>query len=454
MKVAIVGGGPAAFYVASRLLSRAPAARVHVFDRLWAPHGLVRYGVAPDHPEVKNCTHKFEAVAADPRFRFFGNVNVGLTPLPRGMEQVLQLPLADIQEHYSHLVFATGCPLPALHPALDPSPMCIPSLSFVHWYTQHPSAPPAPALERTRHVTLIGNGNVALDIARLLLTPVTHLEKYDVPQSVLGVLASSAVQHVSIVARRGPLQAAFTAKELREMLTLPDASMTPIPPALLTPPPEVTPTRQQSRILSLLAKGSTLPFVTTPKSWSLEFFKNPTGLGPRRDGLDLALEHTTLDSTGSAVPTGPAPSIHTDLVIPALGFRRAAGFPPRDLGAGSRVFAAGWALTGPKGVIADTMRHAYAVADALLESASSSSTEDQGEFRMNPSPPDTDDPPPAILSALSASAGGVVTSYADWLRIDAEEIRRGKLHGEGKERERMVCWEEARAFLRGPGASD
>ena len=104
----------------------------------------------------------------------------------------------------------------------------------MHWYTAHPAAPPPPPLHAIEHVSLIGNGNVSLDIARILLTPVDHLAKFDVPEHVLNLLARSAVRHVSIIARRGPLEAACTAKELRELLSLPNVSMVPLDPALLT----------------------------------------------------------------------------------------------------------------------------------------------------------------------------------------------------------------------------
>ena len=245
MKLAIIGGGPSAFYVASRVLKSLPLqdfrnVRVHIFDRLWAPHGLVRYGVAPDHPEVKasclglnlgnhlftdkfrfskNCTHKFDATAQDSRFRFFGNVEVADTVFT--IPYAVSLPVSSILDSYSHVVFATGCTLPTVHEALPSSPFCIPALSFVHWYTQHPNTPPPPPLNKVSHVSIIGNGNVSLDVARMLLTDVKVLTKYDVPQHVLDVFSRSTVKHVSIIGRRGPFEAAFTTKELREMINLP-----------------------------------------------------------------------------------------------------------------------------------------------------------------------------------------------------------------------------------------
>ncbi|KAJ7654384.1 hypothetical protein DFH06DRAFT_993511 [Mycena polygramma] len=467
MKVAIVGGGPSAFYVASRLLSRRTDAslRVHLYDRLWAPHGLVRYGVAPDHPEVKasrNCTHKFDQAAADPRFSFYGNVNIGMAP-PPGMPHTVQLPLQELQRHYSHLVFATGCTLPTLHTALADSPWCMPALGFVHWYTQHPSAPPPPALDTLTHVALIGNGNVALDIARILLTSVSVLEKYDVPQAVLDVLARSTVHHVDIIARRGPLHAAFTAKELRELTNLPDAAMRPIDPPLLAIPPGTLPTRQQSRILQLLAQGSRNAFGTTRKTWALEFFKSPTGLAPPDADAQprLLLSHTALDAHARAVPASPAPPLRTSLVIPSLGFRAEPDTPFYDPAAGHLrtsagrvvgddgrrvrgVYASGWAANGARGVLATTMMDAYGVADAVLadvDAGVDADVEAHAEFAMNPAP--ADELPPLLVR--DAAAGRVVT-YSDWKRVDAEEVKRGEVLG--KERERMH-WEEAKAFLWG-----
>ncbi|KAJ7446693.1 hypothetical protein FB451DRAFT_1355027 [Mycena latifolia] len=473
MKLAIVGGGPSAFYVASRLLSRSsnPKLGVHVFDRLWAPHGLVRYGVAPDHPEVKNCTHKFDAVAADPRFRFFGNVNVGV-PRPPGFEHAVQVPIADIYNTYSHLLFATGCTVPARHGALGPgSPFCMPALSFVHWYTQHPSAPPAPPLDQLEHVTLIGNGNVALDVARMLLAPPAHLAKYDVPAPVLAALARSAVRHVSIVARRGPLQAAFTAKELRELTNLPDVAMVPLDPALLAVPPGTVPARQQARVLQLLAQGSRANVATARKTWALEFFKAPTGVeADPAGGARLQLVHTALDGEGRAVQGEPAPPLRTSLVLPSLGFRAEPDAPffdaatghlraegGRVLGADGRgvrgVYASGWAAMGARGVLAATMMDAYGVADRML-----ADTEARGEASLGPptgveadggaeplmNPTPADGLPPAVVQA-GCSAGRVV-EYPQWKSVDEEEVRRGAALG--KERERMQ-WPAAGKFLWG-----
>ncbi|KAI0253844.1 FAD/NAD-P-binding domain-containing protein [Lactifluus subvellereus] len=479
LKLAIIGGGPSSFYVASRLLSLFPQdkslvsqLKIHIYDRLWAPHGLVRYGVAPDHPEVKNCTHKFDQAAEDPRLRFFGNVQVGPQTFP-GIPHALPISLPALKSHYTHLLFSTGCTIPNLHSALPPSDRVIPALSLVHWYTQHPSRPTPPPLHKTEHVSVIGQGNVALDVARMLLIPPAILEKYDVPACVLDVLHRSAVRHVSIVGRRGPLQAAFTTKELRELTTLRGASMTPLVPELLAPPPTSTKlSRKHSRILQLLQQGS--PATAHPpspaagtKSWSLDFFRSPTGLVEDGQRMMLSLAHTALDENSRAVPTGTTSSLRTDLVVTALGhhadpstvyYDPALGHLRTDRGrvldgadrALRRVYASGWAATGARGVLAATLIDAYAVADTILAdyrddgrgaAAAPLEGEAYSDNALVAEDVDLESVPREIEEGVKERR---VVEYDQWKKIDAEEMRRGAEMG--KERERMG-WEEAHEFL-------
>ncbi|TRM68378.1 hypothetical protein BD626DRAFT_394305 [Schizophyllum amplum] len=474
MKLAVVGGGPSAFYVASRMLQLlpqqvAPSLRIHLYDRLWAPHGLVRYGVAPDHPE--NCVHKFEEAASDPRLQFFGNVNIRASPdTPAPFPHAVDLPISSLFSNYSHLLFSSGAPIPRAHEALpSTSPHILPALSLVHWYTAHPSLPAVPDLSQISHVTLIGNGNVAMDIARMLLSPVDALYPHDIPLPVLAALRRSAVKHVSIVARRGPQEAACTAKELRELLTLPNASMRPLDPALFDA--TAKPSRQQARIMQLMQKGSAQSFGTTPRTWSFDFFRQPAGLdetpGKRPE---LLLEHTRVDpATGRAAGTGEHSALPTDLVVTSLGFRsevlsRPAGGPLDVLSGavaklghfdtlpGGRVrglksvYASGWAANGAKGVLASTMMDAYAVAATLVGdyNAANATRQPTGE-PADADSTSTDGPPEEIMEARKE---GRVLGYEEWRRIDEEEKRRGKVLGsEGeKERERMN-WEDVQSFL-------
>ncbi|KAK7049314.1 NADPH-adrenodoxin reductase [Paramarasmius palmivorus] len=479
MKLGIVGGGPSGFYVASRILSRTTRPlRIDIYDRLWAPHGLVRYGVAPDHPEVKNCTHKFDEAAKDPRLRFFGNVNVGNGS--GGFSHNTQLPVQSLLKSYTHLLLSTGCPRPNLHPALPPQKDAIvPAIDIVHWYTAHPSNPSPPPLDRIKHVSIIGLGNVSLDVARMLLMSPEELGAYDVPEKVLDVLKRSTVEHVSIIGRRGPLEAAFTTKELREMMDLKEASMVPLDPALLEVKEGTKLTRQQSRTLDLLKKGSKNK-TKQKKSWSFEFYRNPLGVDASQGSQTLSLSHTQVDpETSRAVPTGITTQFPTDLIITSLGFHGEPFLLPSSTPETSRdlysptlghlltvapanrllspqpsghilknMYASGWAAMGAKGVLAATMMDAYSVVDGergVLESLSGEPTASEGateeELLASSTEPHLDSIPSEVEDGLKRR---VVTTYNDWKAIDEEEVKRAR---EGKERERMTSWQEVQQFL-------
>ncbi|KAJ8086704.1 NADPH-adrenodoxin reductase [Marasmius tenuissimus] len=458
MKLGIIGGGPSGFYVASRILSRTSRPlRIDVYDRLWCPHGLVRYGVAPDHPEVKNCVHKFDQAASDSRLRFFGNVNIGSTG---GFGHNLQLPTQSLLKNYTHLLLATGCTRPRLHPSLPPQKdVVLPALDVVHWYTAHPSNASPPPLDKVKHVSIIGLGNVSLDVARILLMSPEELAPYDVPESVLDVLRRSTIEHVSIVGRRGPLEAAFTTKELREMMNLSEA---------------------RSKNTDSSSK----------KTWSLEFYRNPLEIAPSHNshahGHTLTLGHTEVDkTTGKAVPTGLTTQLPTDLVITSLGFHGESFTLPssssssmstadvdlysptlgylRTISPTNRLvsptpsghilkhmYASGWAAMGAKGVLAATMMDAYNVADegilkdVVMADQEVESGKLEEELLLNPdeSSVDLDSLPSEIEKGLLE---GSVTTYEDWRKVDEEERGRAK---EGKERERMLSWEEVTKYLR------
>lgn len=304
----------------------------------------------------------------------------------------------------------------------------------------------------------------------MLLTPPMFLDRFDVPEHVLDVLASSALKHVTIVGRRGPLEAAFTNKELREMMHIPNASMVPLDPSLLTFTEGTTLSRQQRRTLELLQKGSHTPFVGTQRTWSLDFYRVPTALTPSSSAetAEVTLAHTVLDpSTGRAISTDQASTLITSLVVTSLGFHvdpTTAFFDPSSghlRASGGRIisesgvplsnmYASGWSANGAKGVLAATMMDAYSVADTILSDIASCSAENvtaehgNGEVPHTLMPslsPHPDDPPEEIKQGIM---DGLVTQYHDWNAIDAEEVRRGALLG--KERERMN-WEDARTFL-------
>jgi len=376
------------------------------------------------------------------------------------------VPMGSLLSKYTHLVLGTGCTVPVLHPALPPSEWCIPALDVVHWYTNHPSQPKAPPIDDARHVTIIGQGNVSLDIARMLLSRPEHLRQYDIPERVLAHLAKSTVKHISIIGRRGPYEVAFTAKELRELLDLPGVVMESLPPEILQPKESIKPTRQQSRIVSLLQKGSK----ETPKGpgedfklWSLEFFRSPTGAVPTprsaSSRLVLSLAHTTLDANNKAVPTGATSTLPTDLIITSLGHRSEPTTHWYDPGLGhvrnvsgrvgdergellKNVYTSGWASTGAKGVLATTMLDAYSVAQTLLSDAQYPVPEAKSVMSEDVKEADLDDLPEELEHGLESLR---VITHDNWKLVDEEEVRRGAALG-GKERERMD-WDEVYRYL-------
>ncbi|CAE6443031.1 unnamed protein product [Rhizoctonia solani] len=475
LKLAIIGGGASAFYTASRVLSKSPAAleaQVHIYDRLWTPHGLVRYGVAPDHPE--NCTNKFDVTSLDSRFRFFGNVQIvpsgplgqqATSPTGAGRQssvpQPLNLPLSTLARHYTHLLFAYGSSTPLLPNLAEGSPIQPTSaLDFVHWYTSHPypeSKIPLEQFVKAKHITIIGHGNVALDVARMILSSPTRLAPYDVPQSVLEVLRRLQVQHVSVVGRRAPAQVSFTAKEVREMMALEGVRMHPIDTSLFDLGAEGL-SRQQNRLMDLMKKGSSATVASAAKTWSLDFLRSPLKITPNSITYGL----NSLSPSLSAVPTGDTQTMPTDLVIASVGYRSPAihsswhdkrlgrvrhvdGQVVREDGTAVRgVYASGWAANGARGVLASTMWNAYSVAEKILgDAAASVVSSSQSGTGVIPDDGVALKGEPGLPSPV-VEAGKLVISYPDWKRIDTEEIRRG---GElGKERERM-SWEEVVEFL-------
>jgi adrenodoxin-NADP+ reductase len=213
LSIAVVGSGPAGFYFVDRILKLlGDGVIVDVLDRLPTPFGLVRSGVAPDHPDTKKVINKFTSLAELPHVRFFGNVRVGT-----------DVSVEELRNMYSGVVLAAGAPAERRLgvPGEDLAGV-LSAGEFVHWYNGHPDAAAAavPPLATVTDVGIVGAGNVALDCARLLLKPPAALAPTDVAQHALAALRSSAVSRVHIFARRGPLQAQFTGKELREVLAL------------------------------------------------------------------------------------------------------------------------------------------------------------------------------------------------------------------------------------------
>lgn len=394
-RIAIIGAGPSGFYAASRLLSRIPSSStqalcIDIFDRLPVPHGLVRYGVAPDHPDVKNVENKFASVSQDPRLRFAGNVNVVHSPSSSSQyPEAVEVPLEVLSRYYTHLLFcygaSTGRPLHIPGSAPGELDGVYTALEFVNWYNGHPTShtPHSPRIDlaNKHHLTVIGAGNVALDVTRIVLrssTPflessarvtsnkaagLAALEETDVPEPVLAELARCKVKDVDVFARRGPAQLAFTNKEVREMLSLEGVALRPPPAELLEEALQqldelqsksggdqeiASEVRVKKRLLGLLGKGSkTKAEEGEVKMWGLNFFHSPARFLAKTDGKEvggvewnrtkLSSGRPTAQNLDAADPrkstwgnppdnytptaTGQTVTTQTDLVVSSVGYQ-------------------------------------------------------------------------------------------------------------------------------------
>ncbi|OBZ86726.1 NADPH:adrenodoxin oxidoreductase, mitochondrial [Choanephora cucurbitarum] len=442
-KLAIVGSGPAGFYTAHRLLKECPNAQVDMFDSLPVPHGLVRFGVAPDHPEVKNVMTTFDKVAEDDRFRFLGNV-------PIGTQSKQSLSIQELQAHFDAILLSYG--------ASEDRKMGIPgessygvesARSFVGWYNGHPNFKQLQLpLDETDTAVVIGQGNVALDIARVLLTPVDELRKTDMTEYALEALSKSRIRHVHVVGRRGPVQVSFTSKELREQMAIPDvqfnADMDLIRQEIEASQPLISKNRPLKRLMALLEKGS--PTKQGSKSWTAQFLRSPKeilsqdnrvrGIRYEINRLEGPLEHR------KAVGTGEHETQSCGLVLTSIGYRSVPieGIPfdtrqgrvPNSFGKvidehGSELaglYTAGWLKRGPTGVIVSTMADAYETADTILDDLKHQKPMLAGSSKQGADG----------LTSLLRERHMVPVSYQDWKKIEAAEFALGKQLGKPREK--------------------
>jgi ferredoxin--NADP+ reductase len=435
IRIAVVGSGPAGFYTAGHLLKESGEGghpiNVDMFERLPTPWGLVRSGVAPDHPKIKSVTRIYEKTAAHPRFRFFGNVELGR-----------DISRDELAERYHAIVYATGSPadrplqirgeqLPGSHPATD----------FVGWYNGHPDYPDHDFdLSATRAV-VIGNGNVALDVARMLTLTHDELAVTDIADHALHALDASEVREIVVVGRRGPAQAAFTNPELLELGELADADVIVDPDelerALAVSDPNMDPTSERN--VSVLRDYARRTPAGKSKRVVLRFLLSPVEFIGDGDGLQsVVLARNALqageDGRLRAEPTGETETIEAGLVMRAIGYRgkplpgvpfdeRSATIPNE----GGRVvgpdgllpgeYAVGWIKRGPSGVIGTNKKDAQQTVDALLADLAA-------DTHLQPSDPD----PQAIEDLLRERVPALVT-YEGWSEIDRHEQSLGEPHG-------------------------
>jgi ferredoxin--NADP+ reductase len=448
LRVAVIGSGPAGFYAAGHLLAE-PSDRfeVDMFERLPTPWGLVRSGVAPDHPKIKSVTRIYERTAAHPRFRFFGNIAFG--------EHISR---KELLAHYHAIVYATGSPadrplgipgedLPGSHAATE----------FVGWYNGHPDHTDLePDLLSSTRAIVIGNGNVALDVARMLVLAPTELAPTDTADHALEVLARSTITEVVVAGRRGPAQAAFTNPELRELADLTDADIVVNPQELETalavadPDTELTPTEQRN--IELLRAYAATPPSGRPKRIVLRFLLSPIALiaddTDHLSAVEFARNRLAPGSGGGlrAQATDEHETISTGLLFRAIGYRgvplpgvpfdeRAATIPHEtgrvlDPATGAPLpgeYVVGWIKRGPSGVIGTNKKDAQETVDAIFADLPAADAEGSSAEPASIHVPDTPDPA-AIETLLRARQPALVT-YSGWEAIDRHERALGEPTG-------------------------
>ena len=467
-RVCIVGGGPSGLYTAKYLLEKHPATSVDVLDASPLPFGLVRNGVAPDHPEVKLVTHTFDAMADQhsDRFRFVGNVRLSPSPSQDpGAHQPLDVDIDTLASSYDAVVLATGAPSsrPLSIPNEDALSHVLPARAFVEWYNGALDAPDlAPLLtnENTlpKTVSVVGAGNVALDVARMLASPPSVLAATDMPSRVVDVLAEiqDALSIVRIVARRGPQHAAFTTKEVRELTKLPhvDVHATGVPDQEWDPKhPDVAPALKGNRVATRVFRLLSTAFDHSPPTprasnadplpLELAFYASPHSLLPSPDSPSRvgSLRVTQMmrhpDSPQKAIPRPDAPllDLQSDLVLPSVGYASTplpgVPFDPqtctipnvsgRVLDTPLPLYCAGWAKRGPRGVIVATLNDAVETASTLLH-----------DLESLPHNASQSTDLPSLLGTDKATFASSTTSYSDWLFIDDWEQRTGQSSGQSR----------------------
>ncbi len=428
--IAIIGSGPAGFYTAEAALKAfGEAVRIDIIDRLPTPFGLIRAGVAPDHQSIKAVSRRYDQVAADARVRFLGNVSVGS-----------DVSVAELTGLYDDVVLAVGAPQdrPLGVPGSD-LPGVIGSAAFVGWYNGHPDfadlAPPLDALS----VVVVGNGNVAIDCARILAKSGEELADSDIVNHALVPLAQSAVRRVHVLGRRGPQQASFTLKEVGELGEL--ARATPLVRPEDFPPPESDAALDsgQRRAVEVLRRfAGAGPDAAKPVIISLDFYRRP--LRVLGDGRVAAVEvmKTRLDADGKAVDTGETETIPCGMVVAAIGYRTSAiAGVPFDEQAGRfmneegliapGLWCVGWARRGPSGTIGTNRPDGFALVERIAATPAPGGR--QG---------------PAGLDALLHARGIQVADFDDWQKIDLAEIAAAR---SGAPREKIVSLDALRSIF-------
>ena len=438
LRLAIVGAGPAGIYAADILLKheRSFDVSIDLFERLPAPYGLVRYGVAPDHPRIKGIISALREVLDTGQIRLFGNVNYGT-----------DITLEDLKKHYHAVIFSTG--------AIEDAELTIPGVDlpgsygaaeFVSWYDGHPDVPRTWPLE-AKEVAVIGNGNVALDVARMLAKHPDDLVPTEVPDNVLEGLKASPVTDVHVFGRRGPMQVKFTPLELRELGEMNDVDIVVYEEDFVLDEAAQSAIESNKQIFVInktfdnwraREKG------TASRRLHLHFYAKPLEVLGTDRVEGFRYERTEPDGAGGVRGTGEIREIPIQALYRAVGYFGSPlpGIPYDDRrgvipnhegqvlddtnGIMPGVYATGWIKRGPVGLIGHTKSDAMETIQHVVK--------DQASW-WSPSDPDEHS-----VTNLLDSRGVSYTNLEGWHRLDQAELARGAKHG--RERIKVVPRDE------------
>ena len=450
LRVAIIGAGPSGFYAAGALLQQKDVVvAIDLFDRLPTPYGLVRYGVAPDHQKIKAVTKLYERIASQPRFRFFGNIQFGR-----------DLTLADLHCHYDQILYAVGTEADR-HLNIPGESLCgsLSATEFVAWYNGHPDFVDLRVDLSRETAVVVGVGNVAMDVTRILAKSVDELKGTDIADYALDQLATSQVRNIYVLARRGPAQVKFTPAEIKELGELAEADIVIDPSELELDPvsaAEIANDSEARKNIEHLQTYATRSLTSKPRRIHFRFLVSPVeilGTDGRVTAVRIEKNRLLADAAGTlnAQGTGQFETLPAGLLLRSVGYK---GTPLADVPYEPRTgtipneqgrvknpatatvvpgeYVVGWAKRGPQGVIGTNRPDAAETVKLMLEDVPV----------LTPAP----EPDPAAIDRLLAARNLPFVTIEDWRTIDKIEVTKG--NAQGKPRVKFTRVQEILDILR------